>query len=437
MRRALRACGALVLAAGCVTVHPSSSRPTDQAISGKEGRGLVELERHFVTVATSGVEKVSNVTYFDLATCFPQKPLVTDLYSDEQLMAAVAVTRPAVLECLVDPARRGRRRETRAVVSVTASPGTGVEATVRGDNLTQEGQLCVLEAVRSSLASLPPLPEGWPPAAAQVEFVHHLDTLPAVTPGANDLSEAAGKIRLAVPSFCPCFHQWQGAPPREIEVTVNLRHPPGSDVRDQTPAPMIHPYKVYLPNLAPEAAPVAACLQEKLQAMEFRQPRLEVDIPFYFQFIDSRWDGPLPGVPAWLQHKQLEAVRNRRYAEMAVALGARSSAARAYDALVRRFEADKSVRFDALSESCLGLLRRDEAWADAVRRKLEVERLALATASELGRHGPPEIVRGQIAETERSLASAAEVRRVDEGACPRKVRRPGRPAPIQVTPYTP
>ncbi|HZN93645.1 MAG TPA: hypothetical protein VFB81_13125, partial [Myxococcales bacterium] len=146
--------------------------------------------------------------------------------------------------------------------------------------------------------------------------------------------------------------------------------------------------------------------------------------------------------PAWLQHKQMEGVRNRRFAEMAVALGARSSAARNYDALVRRYQQNnKSIKVDALARACQGLLTTDDAWVDALRRKLEAERLALLTARE-AEAGQTERLADQIARTEQSLTSASEVRRVDQGACPRIVKglgppRPSAQVPIQLTPFMP
>jgi hypothetical protein len=189
-------------------------------------------------------------------------------------------------------------------------------------------------------------------------------------------------------------------------------------------------------KLAGPDAAVAACVQGQLQRMSFKVPRLEVDIPFYFSFIDSRRDTPLPGLAPWLQHKQLEAVRARRFAELAMAMGARSSAARSYDALVKRWEQDKSVKVDALTQSCQGLLHTDDAWSAAAQRKLEAERASLAVAEQVGKQA---LVSAKIAETEQVLASASEVRKEDEKACPKKSWRyvPGRPVWRTVKPPRP
>jgi len=430
----------VLLAPGCVNVHRGSSRPEDRGVVTVGGSPLVITS--FTSTVTSSVTRVTNISYFDMAACVTPPPLVKDVFSDEQLMATLATARAQVLECLVPPEHRGSGPQTRAVATVLARPGAGLELTVGGENLTQPGERCVLKAVAAALANLPPLPAGWPPAGAQVEFVHGLDVLPGVKRGVNDLSDAAGQIRLAMPSFCPCFEPWRDSVPREIEIVVNLR----KKVRILSPAEnepdSMQPTRVYLPgDLAARDARVAACLQERVQQMSFRVPRLEADVPYYFQVIDSNRDGPLPGLPAWLQHKQMEGVRNRRFAEMAVALGARSSAARNYDALVRRYQQNnKSIKVDALTRACQGLLTTDDAWVDAVRRKLEAERLALLTAEEM-EPGHTERLAEQIARTEQSLTSASEVRKVDQGACPRIVKGLGpplsAPVPIQLTPFMP
>ncbi|HYV45318.1 MAG TPA: hypothetical protein VFA20_10675 [Myxococcaceae bacterium] len=428
----------LVAVLGCVPVHRSSSRPGDKAVTSPTGGVAdMELERHVQAVHVNVVERVTNISYFDLAVCEPPVRMVSDVYSDEQLMAAITMARPHVLECLVPSDRRGRKEETHAVVTVVASPTSGVEATVGGDNVTEAGQTCVLEAVQKALSTLPPLPKGWPPVAAEVDFIHTKDTLPNVKKGVNELSDEAGKIRTALPSFCGCFEAWREAPPREIEMTINMRRPNADEGRAYEAPLSIHPHGVVIPTkLEGSDAQVAACLQDNIQAMEFKVPRLEVDIPFYFTFIDSRRDGPVDGLAPWLQHKQLEAVRTRRFAELAMAMGARSSAARNYDALVERWKQDKSVKVDALARSCQGLLRSDDVWAAAAQRKLEMEKASLPVAAQVGKET---VLNAKILESERVLASASEIRKEDEKACPKTSWKyvPGRPVWRQVKPPHP
>jgi len=421
----------LVALLGCVPVHRSPDPPVDKGL---------ELEGHVTVKAVHAsvplVERVTNISYFDLAVCEPPVRLVNDIYSDEQLMAAVTMARPHVLECLVPPDRRGPKDETHAVVTVVASSASGVEATVGGDNVTEAGQRCVLEAVQKALSTLPPLPKGWPPVAAEVDFIHTRDTLPGVKKGVNELSDEAGKIRAALPSFCGCFEAWREARPREIEMAVNLRR--YKDEGNAYEAPVsLHPHEVIVPTKLDGAdAQVVACLQESIQGMTFKVPKREVDIPFYFTFIDSRRDGPVNGLAPWLQHKQLEAVRTRRFAELAMAMGARSSAARNYDALVERWKQDHSVKVEALTRSCQGLLHSDDAWAAAAQRKLEVEKASLPVATQVGKEA---VVSAKILESERVLASASEIRKEDEQACPKTSWKyvPGRPVWRQVKPPRP
>src|SRR5262249_17990800 len=143
---------ASVLASGCVAVHRSSSRPLEQAVIAPGGSVGGDLSFALTPVATSGTQTVRNVTYFDLASCFPAPPLVTGLYGDEQLLGALTAARPAVLECLVPPAHRGRRDRTSATVTAVVRPGSGMELTAGGENITSAGQQCVLEAARAALA---------------------------------------------------------------------------------------------------------------------------------------------------------------------------------------------------------------------------------------------------------------------------------------------
>jgi hypothetical protein len=242
---------------------------------------------------------------------------------------------------------------------------------------------------------------------------------------------------MGLPSFCGCFEPWREAPPRELEMLVNLRRPPG-DEGLATVAPLnIHPHGViFTQKLAGADAQVAACLQGHIQEMTFRVPKLEYDVPFVFSFIDSRRDGQLEGLEPWLQHKQMEAVRARRFAELAMAMGARSSAARNYDALVKRWEQDKSVKVDAITRSCKGLITTDEAWSAAAQKKLETEKASLAIATLVGQEAA---VSAKIVESERALASASEARQDDERACPKTTWKyvPGRPVWRTVKPPKP
>jgi len=105
-------------------------------------------------------------------------------------------------------------------------------------------------------------------------------------------------------------------------------------------------------------------------------------------------------------------------------------------ALVERWKQDKSVKVDALTRSCQGLLHTDDAWAAAARRKLETEKASLAVATQVGKEAA---ISAKILESERVLASASETRKEDEQACPKTSWKyvPGRPVWRQVKPPKP
>ena len=87
-------------------------------------------------------------------------------------------------------------------------------------------------------------------------------------------------------------------------------------------------------------------------------------------------------------------------------------------------------------EANLALLKTDDAWAVAAQRKLETEKASLAVAEQVGK---VETVSAKMAETERTLASASEVRKEDEKACPKTSWKyvPGRPVWRTVKPPRP
>lgn len=383
-----------------------------------------------------------NISYFDLATCFPRKLELPGAVNDAVVVGVLVAARPQVMECLVPQDNRGPAEDTAVTAKATVST-TGTELSVTGENLTAAGETCVREALTKATAELKlaapeaakgKTPEAPAPVTAQAEFKHKRDVTPTVTMGVNDSSNVIGAIRLAQTSLCECYADWQNAPPKQLKAAIKVS-PSGAAAApaegEAAPAgDMVSPTEVTIEQTGDAAADkVAACLQPKLMALKIPKPAGEIQIPgaplFY---IHSGVSEPMDGSPADIRFIQLDALAGQRNADTAIALGARTQAVTVYDGLVQRYKANPQKEWrlvDQLTARCAELVASDDRWIKAVEAQLELDKRTLALITELKATDPAYAeaetkAQARVEQTQKDLEVAQTTKTQDQGVCPKR-----------------
>lgn len=411
-------------ALACATAQPGPPPPGDAPLSpspkGASAKGQSQ--------------RIRNLSYFDVATCFPRHIPVPSQLTETGLLGILLSTRPRVMECLVDPKTRGAADVTRVVVSTTVQT-SGSESTVKGENLTPEGERCLREAIEAATGALrvtpapalrigklprkAPRDEPPPPApvTAEAQFVHTRDQAPTVTFGVNAASDVVGALRLAQRGWCACYEDWRTESPRTL--TAKLKLAPASD----TTAP---PQQVELaPTGDPRSDDVAACLQRKIAALPLPAPATRLALPgLPFHHVHSGLLQPLEGASPEVQLVHIQAMRGQRASDTALALGERTAAAKLFDRLLTQYRATPAaVQVDDLKGLCEAVLQADDAWAAAVTRQLALDQRAVALIGELKAKAPTwaaaeTTAQTMVERTQQDLETAHQARANDEAGCP-------------------
>jgi hypothetical protein len=330
-------------------------------------------------------QRVVNLVPFDVASCFPQKPALPTPPNAESVAAALRTARPSVLECLVDPSTHGPWRDT----AITLNGHT-----VTGGNLQESGKACI-EKVIAALG----LPESAPESPVEIH-----SSLPGVKLGINTASDIAGAIRIAQGQWCDCY---QGAPPATL--TLNVKVKPGAAPEVKTDA----------------AGALATCLSDKVKALPLKAPT-ETQVPYLFLFMDSRGDAEIGGAPPELQFQQLDAIRSRKSAESALAVGVRIAAVSAYDALVAKYNAAKKPlsMVKEIKARCGDLVKADDALVAALEAQGKLDQHTADLAASFAAKNA-EWKNAQDAASSQAQATTAEVGKVkaardaDAKVCPK------------------
>lgn len=416
--------------------------------------------------------KVANITYFDLANCYPQALQVPERPSEGVLVGLLVASRPQMMECLVDPKNRGPKEETHLVVDTTVGPSGVPEHKISGDNLTPDGETCVRAVLAKAVpefkvkAAAPPPepakpqpgkgaqgkgkgkakgkqqePPPEPPAAeaapaadapppgtvtARAEFLHDATKLPAVKMGLNVVSDAAGVIRLAMPTWCDCYEPWKAAPSRLLKSKIKLTMPPLKEGEKDPPATAVPSSADVEATQDAIADQVGACIRGKLAQTPFNATINALEIPYQYAFVNSNMAESLPEAPSWVQFAHLDSVRGQRSAEAAIAVGARSSAENIYNGLVAKYQKDQSVPVKTLKERCKALLEADEGWAKSIQKQLAVDEKMLGLVTDLKKSEGEQwtdaetAAQQQVTETKKALDVAEKTRTSDAAACPKE-----------------
>jgi hypothetical protein len=364
---------------------------------------------------TESRQKLENVGTFDLATCHPTPAAPSRIATVEGIVGFLVGARPEILECLVDPANRGADRTTHVVLDTTVTDA-GVDHKVSGANLTREGTNC-LQAALSKRPGLVALSKGQKPVTGHVEVSHVVGVSPAVRMGVNESSDVLGKIRLAQAGWCECYAGWKTQPPRLLKATVTLQK--------GKPAPSAVAFE---PPTTGDAATdgVAACLKQKLEAMQLELKSDALTVPVSFMHIHSGVNGDLPGAPAELNFLQWDARRSQSASQTASALGNRIASVGVYDAGVARYKAkpDYALVKD-LKKKCAALVESDSAWISALEKQLEVDQKTVGAIVAIeGKTAQwqeaEKAARASVAATEKDVEGAKKVKTEDQAACPKE-----------------
>jgi hypothetical protein len=357
--------------------------------------------------------RITNQSPFDVAVCQPKSAPLPQPANQGILVGAILATRPEVMECLVDPKSRGEADSTRVVVKTTVAEQGGTHA-VSGENLTPEGTACI-QKVMDTRVPLTALPKGAQPVTSESTFVHEAGNSPSVKFGINPGSDFSGNVRLAQDSWCDCYAPFANKAPPILKANVELKKGAA------TPASV-----TFDPVGTPEGDQLAACLQGKMMALSATLEVEQLKFPYRFVHFNSQATEPGADLPPELRFFQLELVRNQRSADAAIAFGARSNAAEAYDSIVTRYQKTKDWKLiDELKAKCKALVDSAQAWVNTLDAQLKVDQTTLALAQELkakeSAWAEVETKSQEIlTNTQQDLDNAQKRLEADQAACPKE-----------------
>jgi hypothetical protein len=364
--------------------------------------------------------RITNINQSDLAVCFPKAPAVPDNRATaETLTGLLVAARPHVMECLVDPTRRGAEKETRVTIKSTLG-ASGVESAVTGQNLTPEGEKCIKATLSRYFATVPqlatPAAAGAAPVTAEIPVQHIAGVSPAVTLGINEGSDITGTVRLMQSTWCDCYAEWKDAPPSTLKAKIKIAKGTSVAPTDVT----------FEPTNDPAADKVAACLKDKVKALRFKVSTDELTLPYTFLFLHSSHDGVVTNAPPEIQFAQLDALRGQRAAAAVVAVGARSAAAVVYDDLVKKYKAKPaSVPVDDLKSRCADLLKADDGWVASIEKQIDIDQKTVTLIGQLKAKDPgwakaEAAAQSNLDATKKDLELAKKTRSDDSGICPKE-----------------
>ncbi len=337
-------------------------------------------------------QRISNITYFDVASCAAPAPALPEKLNKEAVFGAALFARPAA--------------ESTAKVKITVDDA-GAHYEVTGTNLTPEGTQCI----QAAMAKLPfkPLEKGAAPVVNEVPFLHGGNS-PAVKMGVNTGSDVAGKIRLAEPQWCDCWSALTQPPP---SLTATVKLGPGK------------PGEFSFGAATGEAQTLAQCLTGKLQALKL-ESATELTLTYPVMLVNSLSSGESADAQPELQFIQLDSIRAQRAADVALKVGSRINAVSTYDALVQKYKAKpNNALVKELKDKCGALVKSDQAWIDALKSQHELEQhtaeVATAFKAKDATWADAEAAAQKTAEgTKAELAKAEGVKTADVGVCPKE-----------------
>lgn len=360
-------------------------------------------------------QRIINISQADLGVCFPKPPAVPDKLNNDVVIGLLVAARPVVMECLVDPKNRGTADETNVTVKATLAGGKLTYA-IAGQNTTAGTEACIRGALDKFTGAIADFDAKAAASKGNVSgearYLHTVGSMPGVKLGVNEVSDVAGTIRLAHASLCDCYGDWKEAEPATLKATIKL----GAKT-----APAIS----FAASEDPKAQAVVTCLAPKLSTLPLKTTSTELTVPYTFYYLNSSLDAPFTQASPELAFSQLEALRGQRTAESVIAVGGRTVAAEAYDALIQQFKAKpESVTLEQLQNGCNALLKTDDGYIGALEKQLEVEQKMLSLLTDLAGKDASwgrakEGAQGQVDATKKDIDNAKKNKAADTDACPK------------------
>jgi hypothetical protein len=343
---------------------------------------------------------VSNNSPFDLAAC-EQPKREFEPESEESVMGALLTRGPAFQECFLDPkSAQGSPTDVTVKATIAAS---GVTVSVGGTGLSEGGKACLEAAAKAIVFTA--LPAGAPEVSGQVPVAV---SVKPIEWGTNVVNDAAGTVRLGLPTTCSCFaEQASSAPPQPVlKLKLTTAAPPDITIDGVAKTPE-----------------VGTCLGEKLKALELPKSDLEMGLPLIL--VNGWADEADATASAPLQFQQLEAIRGRRTAEVLIAAGHRGQAAARYDAVVKKYKAKPTYSLiGELRTKCAAVLATDDAHLTALKAlvgvyEAEAKLVAAEKAKEPAWAKIEPSLTAQLGQTSGEVQRVEQQKVSDTAACPK------------------
>jgi hypothetical protein len=383
------------------------------------------------TRAADNSQAMVNVLPFDLAVCFVQPAPVEQPVNAVTFNGLWILAGPLVQDCLVDSRHTVPGKSNAFKVTLGLSEN-GTTRLIESDGLTAAGKKCIDDAVGKVSPPIAPLPAG----SKAVVYTQQMPEVPAnlqVRFGVNESSDVAGTVRLAMPSMCSCFEPFKaGADPVPISLKVQLTPAPEKFKRPDGTMPK--PVEVTVGD--GPAAPVKACIAEKLSALTYPPTKSDNQfvVPYEFRFLNAvATSQDVSALSDTAKFSQLDVMDVPRLAAAQLEQARLDAAGARYNALVKEYQAlsksDPKKAHGMLKElvsGCKKLVAEHDAYIAVLQEeaKLRQEQLTLTTAlkaKDPAWTNAEAAVRKAAGESESLVGKARESRASDEKVCP-KVR---------------
>ncbi|HLT30510.1 MAG TPA: hypothetical protein VK013_10735 [Myxococcaceae bacterium] len=378
---------------------------------------------------TENRQRLANRGIYDVAACHVGADFsVPENTTEATLTGAMLLTRPLVFNCLADPAHRGEAKETTVTLSATVN-GSETTFDAQGDNLTEAGRTCIIEAVDAALEFKPV--EGEEPVTASMDIEHEVNANGAVVLGINEPSDIVGTIRLAQQNWCDCLGDDPHATPDTFTAQISFDQGATEVKRitlfraGETPPAEGEGADAEAGDRILTEDPVGQCLAQRLRTVTFQPTQQAWEIPYVFEFINSLSDTPASNATPNAHVQQLDA---RRAAAQSKAIMVAESANKArddYAELVQRYNTNRrSVKVPELVSSCEKLTQANDAFIKTIEEQQHAEQRILDFANAQLAEDPSwqELVNATTemqASTATNLENAKTQREADQAACPK------------------
>jgi hypothetical protein len=372
---------------------------------------------------------LGNIVPFDLAVCFLQPPDIQQPVSAVTLNGLWILAGPLTRECMADTRNYVPGKKPGFKVTLTVSEN-GFTHTVESDGLTAAGKKCIEDGVVRLTPGIKPLPAGskpvtfsettpdWP-AAEQVRF------------GLNTAADVGATMRLALPSMCNCFASYKDGPdPKPISLKIQLT----VDV-DKFRAPdgtLPKPKEITVAD--GPAAPVKACISEKLAALTYPTTKSDIQfvVPYEFRFLNAvATSTDVSALPDQAKFTQLDDMDVPRLSAAQLEQARLEAAGIKYNNLVKDYQAlsktdpkKAHAMLKDLVAGCKDLITEHDVYIAVLvsEAKLREEQLALTTqlkAKDAAWAPAEAAVKKAAADSQALVTKAQAARASDEKICPK------------------